>query len=67
LLAWISKSSLKQLLDIARLDFQIQSKTITRTLLAWIVKSRLKQGKYPLEIAGFGNLAEPEGDCLISQ
>jgi hypothetical protein len=36
-------------------------------LLPWIAKSRLKQsrlkqGKYPLEITGFGNLAEPEGN-----
>jgi hypothetical protein len=31
-------------------------------LLAWIAKSRLKQGKYPLEIARFGNLAEPKGN-----
>jgi hypothetical protein len=33
-----------------------------RELLAWIAKSRLKQGKYPLEIARFGNLAEPKGN-----
>jgi hypothetical protein len=31
-------------------------------LLAWIAKSRLKQGKYPLEIARFGNLAELIGN-----
>ncbi len=29
-------------------------------LLAWIAKSRLKQGKNSLEIARFGNLAKPK-------
>jgi hypothetical protein len=31
-------------------------------LLAWIAKSRLKQGKKSLEIARFSILAEPKGD-----
>jgi len=31
-------------------------------LLAWIAKSRLKQGKNSLEIARFGNLAKPKGN-----
>jgi hypothetical protein len=31
-------------------------------LLAWIAKSKLIQGKYPLGIARFGNLAEPKGN-----
>jgi len=31
-------------------------------LLAWIAKSRLKQGKNSLEIARFGNLAKRKGD-----
>jgi transposase-like protein len=31
-------------------------------LLAWIAKSRLKQGKKSLEIARFGNLVKPKGD-----
>jgi hypothetical protein len=35
---------------------------IARELLAWIAKSRLKQGKYLLGIARFGNLAEPMGN-----
>jgi hypothetical protein len=30
-------------------------------LLAWIDKSRLKQGKNSLEIARFGNLAKSKG------
>jgi hypothetical protein len=30
--------------------------------LAWIAKSRQKQCKHPLEIARFGNLAEPKGN-----
>src|SRR3990170_2451528 len=31
-------------------------------LLAWIAKSRLKQGKNSPEIARFGNLAKPKGN-----
>jgi len=31
-------------------------------LLAWIAKSRLKQGKKSLEIARIGNLAKPKGN-----
>ena len=30
-------------------------------MLAWIAKSRLKQGKKPLIVARFGNLAERNG------
>jgi hypothetical protein len=39
--------------EIARIAFK---------LLAWIAKSKPKQGKYPLEIARFGNLAEPKNN-----
>jgi hypothetical protein len=35
---------------------------IPRESLAWIAKSRPKQSKYPLEIARFGNLAEPKSN-----
>ncbi len=31
-------------------------------LLAWIAKSKLKQGKNSLEIARFGNLAKPKSN-----
>jgi hypothetical protein len=47
---------------LGSLSERIEIARIARELLAWIAKSRLKQGKYPLEIARFGNLAEPKGN-----